>query len=130
LLYRWDFGDGTESVQGANLPAVSHTFLENGRYTVELTVSDGVSRARATLAVSVTNVAPDVSLKAPSAIDEGNAIDLVGSFTDPGLTDSHTAIVNWKDGSLPEVVAIDVTAASIHARHRYLEDGQYDVTLS
>ncbi len=38
LTYRWDFGDGTPSGEGA---VVSHTYADGGVYPVTLTVNDG-----------------------------------------------------------------------------------------
>ena len=37
LTYTWNFGDGSKQVEGQN---VTHTFADNGNYTITLTVTD------------------------------------------------------------------------------------------
>ncbi|RXZ82311.1 carbohydrate-binding protein [Paenibacillaceae bacterium] len=64
FTFEWDFnGDGTVDATEAN---PSHTFTENGEYTVMLTVHDdqGAS-ASANLTVTVGNTAPKVTINAP-----------------------------------------------------------------
>ncbi len=40
LTYTWDFGDGSEPVQGPGLTAVSHAYPDDGVYLVSLMVAD------------------------------------------------------------------------------------------
>ena len=56
LTYSWDFGDGG-TADGSLTP--SHTFADNGVYTVTLTVTDGNNQTASDAAiVTVNNVAP------------------------------------------------------------------------
>jgi len=81
LTYAWDFGDSATST-AAN-PA--HTYTQPGRYTVRLTVSDGVNQTVATsITISAGNV-PSVSITAPidgAFFVAGDVISFSGSATD------------------------------------------------
>ncbi|MFI2780540.1 PQQ-dependent sugar dehydrogenase [Streptomyces sp. ALB3] len=83
LGYAWKFGDGATST-AAN-PA--HTYTANGRYTAELTLSDGTGNtATASVIVTVGNTAPTVSLELPAdgaIIDPGAAMPFKVTVTDP-----------------------------------------------
>jgi hypothetical protein len=50
LTYQWNFGDG-KSKSGAS---VTHSYANGGKYTVKLTVSDGLETAEKTLTIDVT----------------------------------------------------------------------------
>ncbi|GIW45478.1 MAG: hypothetical protein KatS3mg077_2760 [Candidatus Binatia bacterium] len=50
LTYAWDFADGTATVLGFT---VRHLYLEPGRYSVELAVSDGANERRRATQVAV-----------------------------------------------------------------------------
>jgi hypothetical protein len=53
-------------------------------------------------------------------------IDLVGSFTDVGTLDTHTASIDWGDSSSDY---LGTTTGSIAASHVYLQPGVYTVLL-
>jgi len=78
--YQWDWdNDGTYDETGQN---PTHTWTDNGTYTVTLKVTDSQGgEGTATVAVTVTNVAPTATFGAPSQVDEGQSIDL--SLTAP-----------------------------------------------
>ncbi|MFE9909887.1 PQQ-dependent sugar dehydrogenase [Streptomyces clavifer] len=83
LGHAWKFGDGGTST-AAN-PA--HTYTANGRYTAELTLSDGTGNtATASVVVTVGNTAPTVRLELPAdgaIIDPGAAVPFKVTVTDP-----------------------------------------------
>jgi glucose/arabinose dehydrogenase len=83
LSYAWKFGDGAAS----NAANPSHTYTANGRYTAELTVSDGTGRtATASVQITAGNTAPTVRLELPadgSIIDPGAAVPFRVSVSDP-----------------------------------------------
>jgi len=90
---QWDMGDGT-IVAGAS---VSHTYVEDGIYTVTATATDsgGLSVAE-TNSVTVTNTAPTVTNftvvdeGGSAAIEEGEIVNLSVAATDPGVDDTFT----------------------------------------
>jgi uncharacterized repeat protein (TIGR01451 family) len=89
LTYRWDFGDGSTSVE----PNPAHTYAGRGAYAVRLTVSDGnVSTVSDPLAITVGK-RPVVTILSPvngTAFRVGDVITLAGDGID------------WEDGALPD----------------------------
>jgi PKD repeat protein len=84
LTYAWQFNDGSAIDSAAN---PSHTFAQNGVYTVTLTVRDakGLSATASPLRVYVGDAAPQPAIAAPLASAQfrvGQQITLQGSATD------------------------------------------------
>jgi PKD repeat protein len=121
----WDFGDGNTET-GTLTP--SHVYKDNGVYTATLTVTDddgGVGSD--TLMVTVANVAPTVSIDNivqpnPDFILALDILEFYGSFTDPGILDTHTIEWNFGDGS-------PVVTGTLTPTHAYGEPGEYTVML-
>jgi hypothetical protein len=106
-----DWGDNsahtifTMNTTGTITPT-PHTYADNGLYTVTVKVTDngGLSDSK-TFKVTVNNVAPTVG---PITVTAGNPpvalngpvpvntkISITASFTDPGIKDTHTALIYW-----------------------------------
>jgi len=118
----WDFGDGSPPVSGSLTP--SHAYVDDGTYTVTLTVTDDDGGVGAdTLTVMVNNVPPAVDAGPDQTVNEGNTVNFSGSFTDPGAADSHTIEWDFGDGSPP-------VSGSLTPSHAYVDDGTYTVTLT
>src|SRR5207302_5827597 len=69
----------------------SFTPNDNGTYTATFSVTDkdgGVGTS--SVVVTVNNVAPTASAGANRTVNEGSAITLFGTFTDPGSVDTWT----------------------------------------
>ncbi|MEU5246118.1 family 43 glycosylhydrolase [Streptomyces asoensis] len=103
-------------------PAATRTTLtctDNGTYTVTLTGG----RSTDTAVVTVTNAAPAVtSATGPTGpVPAGRRTAVTVRFTDPGAGDSHTCVVDWKDGGRP--ASGTVTAAGCRAEHTYTTAG-------
>ena len=64
-----------------------------------------------TVTVTVGNVAPIITLvfASPVPADEGQEVFLTATFRDPGALDTHTASVDWGDGTDPEDVPVGET---------------------
>ena len=83
ITYIWDFGDGSETVKGAE---ASHVFRDNGIYNVTLTArdEDGGETAQ-TLEVTVENIAPTFTeINGKTTVNEGEVVDYSATATDPG----------------------------------------------
>ncbi len=86
ITFDWDFGDGSPHANGC---CPSHTWADNGSYTVTVTASDGTLSTSATGTLVVTNVAPTATLVAPSGdVTTGTTFSLsLTNPQDPGTDD-------------------------------------------
>jgi len=123
--------------------------------TVELAVEDNKGLVnQATTTVQVLNVAPDVQIdriedqtgtsiddSAPPVLLEAVEYVLFGSFTDPGVLDWHTVVVDWGDGTPVNTSASDDgilqmtdslggVTGTVDVPHVYAAKGLYPVTLA
>ncbi len=119
--------NGNGSVAG------SHTYVEDGSYVVTLTVTDddgGVGFD--TLLVTVTNAPPLVEAGPDQSTDVGLIIDLPpATFTDLGITDTHTALINWGDGLVESATVSESNGSGTAAgSHAYGAGGDYTVTVT
>jgi hypothetical protein len=119
-----DWGDGT-AAQTYTFPAgsdgrrvsISHRYRDNGTYDVALSWRDPLGPAnQATLAVTVTNVAPAVRAGADATAKQGQIFQRQGWFADPGA-DTWTATVDYGDGTGAQALALD--------GHRFVLDHLY-----
>lgn len=99
--------------------ATTVTCTDDGTYTVTLTGG----RSSDTATVKVANAAPAVtSATGPqSPVAVGRRAVVTAVFTDPGTGDTHTCVVDWKDGSAPR--SGTVSAGGCRAEHTYTGAG-------
>ncbi|MDA1013984.1 MAG: tandem-95 repeat protein, partial [Planctomycetota bacterium] len=150
-----DSGAATIDVNGAaGLPTIgsfngSHTYADNGVYTVSVTITDdnGGSDSE-TVTVIVNNIAPTVTATASPSVNEASSLSLTPlvTFTDPGFADGDlssserfTYSINWGDGSPAETgnATIDtggmagvLTAGHVDGSHTYADNGVYTITVT
>ena len=136
-----DFGDGTTQSTTIGAGGSTHSFTMAHFYSddnptgtssdlasISLSVVDddtgSVSATNAS--ITINNVAPTITGLgvAPNNINEGGATTLTVSFSDPGFLDTHTATVNWGDGSAAETMAVGVGESGnfFSLTHQYLDD--------
>ena len=135
----------------------SHTYADNGLYTVTVTVfDDDLGQDVHTFSVTVANVNPTLSVVANQTINEGSLLSLpnIGQFTDPGFdnplnvndplngaetVEMFTFSINWGDGTAVNAGAATIDAAgsvgilttgSFDGSHTYADNGSYTVTVS
>lgn len=123
LTYTWTFGDGATAT-GAS---VSHTYANNGVYTVRVVATDirGLTDDAVTTA-TVANVAPAVGAFAGATLLPGETYTGAGSFTDPGA-DSWSATVDYGDGSGIQPLAL--AGKDFSLSHGYAVPGTFTVTV-
>lgn len=153
-----DWGDGTPveagavnetpfgppgSVSGANGSVLaSHVYADDGTYTVDVCVQDDDGGASCdTLSVTVANVAPQVEAGANMSVDEGDVVFLApATFTDQGTADTHTATIDWGDGTPIESGTVAESpfgppgstagaGGTVSASHAYGDNGTFVVTV-
>jgi len=129
----WDFGDGATS----DNPLPAHVYVEDGDYTVTLTVYDEDSSTTISKLVTIENIAPYIDSHASvvdTPVDEGSPINLVAVFKDPGAEDTHTATVDWSDGPIigypPEPIIVGDGGGSLAGTHTYGDNGVNTVTVT
>ncbi|MFM7072355.1 MAG: hypothetical protein ACKO38_11255, partial [Planctomycetota bacterium] len=76
---------------------------------------------------TLTNSASSISCMRPL-----DFITLTGTFTDAGLTDTHTAIVDWGDGSQsPATITQSPSGGgTLNATHRYIIAGKFTIKVT
>jgi hypothetical protein len=108
--YAWTITkNGAEIATGTE---ASFTFTpdDNGVYVASLSVTDKDGDVGSTSAsVDVLNVAPTATIAAPATSDEGAAVTLTSSVTDPGLLDTFSYL--WTVTKNGEAVAAGTDAS-------------------
>jgi hypothetical protein len=83
-----------------------------------------------TLQVTVSNVAPTVEAGANQTADEGESVSLdPATFTDPGTADTHTATIDWGDGTV-EAGTVNQANDTVSGSHVYADNGLFTVTVT
>ena len=107
----------TTSAAGVYTSTFPFTPDDNATYSVGLTITDsnGGSGIAAPFGITVANVAPGAVTLTPSAatLNEGDTtFTLSGTFTDPGVLDTHIVDINWGDGSTHTVLNLAANVLS------------------
>jgi hypothetical protein len=144
-----DWGDGTASQAGTVVEVggsgvvtfPTHVYADNGAHTVTVCVADDDGdQGCDTAGVTVSNVAPVVEAGSSQTVAEGSTISLASSFGDAGTLDTHTATVNWGDGTPTEPATVTESpfgppgstagmAGTLSGSHVYADNGSYTVTV-
>ena len=123
--------NGQAGVPTAGTVSGGHTYRNNGSYTGIVTVTDDDGgTGLATFTITVENALPTVLSLSSVAGNEGGEVQLSGTFSDPGIADTHTALVHWGDGSTSAgLVAETDGQGTVAATHIYADNGNYNVWL-
>lgn len=106
-----------------------------GDQTVTVRVEDAGGRADTqTFTINVTgvNAQPDVDAGPNQTVNEGDTVSLApATFTDADTDDTHTAMINWGDGSPNEVGTLTQGAGNgtVDGSHPYINDGTFTVEV-
>jgi PKD repeat protein len=123
LTYTWDLGDGSQPIIGQN---ITHQFLDNGTYNVNLTVTDfnGSSTQQSTQ-ITVDNLAPTlvVDKLINTNINQGETITFGANYSDSGSNDSLNITWDFGDGSEP-------ISFVNNPSHQFTKAGTYNVTVT
>ena len=86
LTYTWSFGDGSAPMQ-TRATTASHTYAQEGTYSVSLSVSDGIATDQSATTASIT-AAPSTVLAAPSNL--------------AATVSTGSVILQWTDNAIGE----------------------------
>jgi parallel beta-helix repeat protein len=126
---------GTISAPNANAVSGTHAYLEEGPYTVSVTVTDSTG---ATATGSASNSVADATLSATGAtlstVESGSVSGRVASFSDADPNAAATdfgANINWGDqaSSAGAVTSDGSGGFLVGGSHVYAEEGTYSVTV-
>jgi len=119
VSYFWDFGDGTN----ATGVVTSHSYADNGSYTVTLIVTDDNGATdNATAIKTVLNRLP-VAIFTESAETVYTGETIYFNASDSYDPDGTIAIYFWDFGD-------ETNASGVTTSHSYADDGNYTVTLT
>src|SRR6266542_1219782 len=99
-----------------------------GVYVIALTVNDGVTSSTPDQVLVTANTPPTVDAGLDRELVASQTLELTASFTDPDAGDTHTASIDWGDGTTAPGT-IDETAKTIAGSHVYLLQGTFTVTI-
>ena len=128
------WGDNsTTNIQVAASPeTVFHGYGDDGVFTVNIFVTDddgGIGSGD--LTVTVSNVDPDVDAGADQSAFAGDPVILNAEFGDDGTGDTHTATIDWGDGTVEPGDVTEPTSPGIVAgSHVYATDDVFRVTVT
>ena len=95
--------------------------------------NDGV-KVDATVEINVLNVAPTVEKIEVGEAIASQMVELHALFSDPGVKDTHTAEINWGDGTIQHPSTAkhptDADKGLVDADHVYGCGGNYTVTVT
>jgi len=118
--YDWDFGDNTTGT-GSN---PTHSYANNGEYTVILTVTDSDGETdddSATATITIGNQAPTANAGPPAEGFLGDTVSFDGSLSsDP---EGPIAQYDWDFGD-------NTTGTGVNPSHTYGAAGEYTVLLT
>lgn len=138
------WGDGTTStgvvsglVGGPFVVTGSHTYAEEGPYTVMVTITD-IDTANGAITTSTATVS-DAALSASCAVvatSSQSFSGLTATFTDAaspfGTLSDFTAMINWGDGTTSPgaVTGPDGGPYSVSGTHTYTSTGPFTITTT
>jgi PKD repeat protein len=121
----------------------SHVYADNDDYTVSVSVTDDDGAITTdTVTIIVNNVAPTMDAGADQTVNEGDLVNLdPSSFNDKGTLDTHTATINWGDGTSTEAGTVTESPfgppgstagmdGTISGSHVYADNNDYTVTVT
>jgi hypothetical protein len=94
--------------------------------TATLIVDDGNGATDSdTASVTFLNVAPSVNAGADQTVSDGDTVSLdPATFSDPGILDTHTATIDWGDGTVESGAVSEANGSgTVSGSHVYSIDG-------
>ncbi len=126
--YLWEvFADNGQSIPSGTSDTFNFTPVDNGEYTVTLTVTDDDGGSGVdSFVISVQDVAPTLSLTGEDLVNEGVEYTLNLSSSDVGTDTITEWQIDWGDGTGVQTVTGDPNSVT----HTYMVPGNYDISAS
>jgi uncharacterized delta-60 repeat protein len=136
LTFRWEVykdGAATPFATGGNSPSFAFTPNDNGSYRIVLTVADeDGGSATAERTITVTNVAPAVTITGPTTGQQGAGLAFGSGVTDPGAADTAAGFAySWqvsRGGAPIDLTGVATTGATF--AFTPTQAGTYILTLT
>jgi hypothetical protein len=141
-----DYGDGLGEqtlLLSDKTFELRHVYADNGTYRVTVTVTDSYEESGSgEFTLTVLNVDPTVEAGADQTVNEGQIVSLApAEFNDLGTLDTHTATIDWGDGTPIEVGVVSEspfgppgstlgTDGTVSGSHVYADNGTYTVVVT
>ena len=129
LSYLW-FPD--LSLDNGALVQPTFAGLDDGTEELTLQVTDATGMgASAATTVTVTNADPSVAAFSIVPPTVGQTLNVSAPFTDPGTFDTHTAVIDWGDGTTSSgTVTEQDGSGSVTGAHVYAHTGTFQVKIT
>jgi hypothetical protein len=137
ITYAWDLdNNGTFETPGQSV--TFDNVGQDGTFTIAVRADDGRPGGTATdtATVTVTNVAPTVTIANNGPKSENTAVTVSGVVSDAGFLETPlTASIDWGDGTGPQPLSGTVESdrpfktITYSALHTYGDDGTFTVTV-
>ena len=133
-----DWGDGTTEAAtydaGTGTASGSYTYTAGGTFTVQVCADDGSDRTcdSSQITVEQANTAPSlgtITISPDAVVSMGTTVTASVPYEDPDAGDSHTATIDWGDGTGPTPATVDTTTGIVTGSHPYPAVGVYPVTV-
>ena len=100
------WGDDTSSIgtitanADGGLITANHIYSEDGVYVIGVEVMDAAGQTDSREATAnIANEPPSVDAGDDQTVNEGESLDVLATFADDGTLDTHTATIDWGDGT-------------------------------
>ena len=128
-----EYGDGSGVVvaefDAEGSVVLDHVYRDNGVYSVTVSVRNNEMLVTDVGIVTVTNAPPTLDITA-SVDQQTGALTGTGTLTDPGVDDTHTAHVDYGDGSPAQSISVAHSTGTFALGHTYSAGGSFTVTVT
>jgi PKD repeat protein len=117
-LTQWaiNWGDGTTSTLPGTATTATKVYADNATRTITATATDeDGTYTTNSLAVTVANVAPTLTISGNSTVNEGATYTLNLGKTDPGTDTLTQWVINWGDGTSSTLPGTATSATKVYA---------------
>ncbi|MEM1108240.1 MAG: putative Ig domain-containing protein [Planctomycetota bacterium] len=122
-----DFGDGSSVVIDGSATSVSHVYADgDNNYVVTAVATTASGDLTATQAIAVGNVAPVLTIGGAESVGINETYVLSLASVDPGEDTITQWVIDWGDGSSPEVVVGNPESVT----HTFTTEGTLDVSAT